>query len=221
VRVLCAIFDLDGTLVDSLEDLATALNQALVDHGLPRAPLETVRTWIGGGARTLVAHAVAASQVDPSRVDGVLARFRVHYAAAPIVKTRLYPGIAEMLEQFVEAGVRLAVLTNKPHDLAVRICGPLLAPWPFGAIIGQREGVALKPDPRAALEIAEDLGVEPARCVFIGDSDVDIETAHAAGMRAVGVSWGFRPRAELERARPSLIVHEPVGLTQLLDPIAG
>ncbi|MDB4961246.1 MAG: Phosphoglycolate phosphatase [Myxococcales bacterium] len=216
--MLCAIFDLDGTLVDSLEDIASALDRALVDHGLPRPALETVRTWIGGGARNLVEHAITASQVDASRVDGVLARFRVHYAASPIVKTRLYPGIDAVLEQFVEAGVRLAVLTNKPHDLAVRICGPLLAPWPFGAIVGQRDGIPMKPDPRAALAIATDLGVAPADCVFIGDSDVDIATAHAAGMRAVGVSWGFRPRAELERARPSLILDEPIGLTRLLPP---
>ena len=214
--IRAALFDLDGTLVDSLADIALALSLALADHALPKPSLDTVRTWIGGGARNLVAHAIDAARLAPDMVDVVLARFRVHYAAAPIVETRLYPGLAPILDELVGAELRLAVLTNKPHDLAVRICGPLLAPWPFGVIVGQRPGIALKPDPGAALEIAAQLGVPPEDCAFVGDSAIDLDTARAAGMRAVGVTWGFRPRAELEACHPWLVIDEPAGLRALL-----
>jgi phosphoglycolate phosphatase len=214
--IRAVLFDLDGTLVDSLADIASALSAALADHALAKPSLDTVRTWIGGGARNLVAHAIDAARLAPNMVDVVLARFRVHYAAAPIVETRLYPGLAPVLDELVGADLRLAVLTNKPHDLAVRICAPLLAPWPFGMIVGQRPGIALKPDPGAALEIAAQLGIPPEDCAFVGDSAVDLETARAAGMRAIGVSWGFRPRAELEACHPWLVIDEPAGLRALL-----
>ena len=214
--IRAVVFDLDGTLVDSLADIASALSAALTDHSLPKPALDTVRTWIGGGARNLVAHAIDAARLAPDMVDVVLARFRVHYAAAPIVETRLYAGLPPVLDELVGADLRLAVLTNKPHDLAVRICGPLLAPWPFGVIVGQRPGVALKPDPGAALEIATQLGVPPEDCAFVGDSAVDLDTARAAGMRAIGVTWGFRPRAELEACNPWLVIDEPGALRVLV-----
>jgi phosphoglycolate phosphatase len=204
------IFDLDGTLVDSLEDLAAALDAALVDHGLPTPTRAQVRTWVGGGARALVAHAVTAAQVDP-----VLARFAVHYAAAPVVRTVLYPGLAPVLDELA-AGHRLAVLTNKPEPLAVAICGRLLARWPFAIIHGQRPGVPLKPDPTSALAIAHALAVEPAACAVIGDAPTDVATAHAGGMRAVGVTWGYRSRAELTAARPTLLVDRPEELRALV-----
>jgi len=214
--IRAVLFDLDGTLVDSLADIASALSLALADHGLEKPAIEVVRTWIGGGARNLVAHAIDAARLQPDMTDRVLARFRIHYAAAPIVETRLYAGIAPILDELTVADLRLAVLTNKPHELAVQICGPLLAPWPFGAIVGQRPGIALKPDPGSALEIATDLGIPPDDCAFVGDSAVDLETAKAAGMRAVGVTWGFRPRSELLALDPWLLVDEPAGLRALL-----
>src|SRR5262245_66676558 len=117
--------DLDGTLVDSLEDIARALDAALADHGLALPRRDEVRSWIGGGARNLVTRAV-----DTSQVDSVLARFRVHYGASPVLHTQLYPGLAAVLDRFVAAGVRLAVLTNKPQELTRAICDRLLARWP-------------------------------------------------------------------------------------------
>lgn len=204
------LFDLDGTLVDSLDDIAEALVAALADHGVAEPPRGTICTWIGGGARQLVAHAVAPDLVEP-----VLARFRVHYAARPIVHTHLYAGMEAVLDAFVAAGHALAVLTNKPHDLAVAICAPLLAPWPFRAIVGARPGVPLKPDPAAAITLAAELGVPPASCTMVGDSGIDLEMAHAAGMQAVGVSWGYRPRAELAAANPALLADAPAELLAL------
>jgi phosphoglycolate phosphatase len=206
------LFDLDGTLVDSLDDITSALVLALADHGLPAPDRETVRTWVGGGARNLVARAVAPALVEP-----VLARFRVHYAASPVVHTALYPGIAELLDALTASGVALAVLSNKPHALTEQIAERLLARWPFQHVHGHRDGVPLKPDPTAALQIARALDVAPEACAFVGDSDVDVLTGRAAGMTSIAVSWGFRPRAELEATAPSLLVDTPHALWQHLQ----
>jgi len=201
------IFDLDGTLVDSLEDIAVALDRALDDHGVARPTRETLRTWVGGGMPNLIAHAV-----EPARVEPVLARFRAHYAAALVVHSHLYAGIPELLERLAAAGTVLGVLSNKPHALTVEIAGKLLARWPFAAIAGHRAPMPLKPAPDAALAMARELGVAPADCAFVGDSAFDILTAHAAGMLPVGVTWGFRPRTELADARAAHIVDAPADL---------
>jgi phosphoglycolate phosphatase len=206
------LFDLDGTLVDSLDDIAAALVAALADHDLPAPAREQVRAWIGGGARTLVARALAGR--GDALVEPVLDRFRVHYAAAPVVHTHVYAGLPAVLDRMVSAGRTLAVLTNKPHDLAVRICDALLAPWPFAVIAGARSGVPLKPDPTPARLVAAELDVAPEACALVGDAGTDIETARAAGMIAVGVSWGFRPRDELSGAQ--LVCDEPAQLGALV-----
>jgi phosphoglycolate phosphatase len=207
------VFDLDGTLVDSLDDIAAALVAALADHDLPAPSRDQVRGWIGGGAGTLVKRALAAGGRD-ELVEPVLARFRVHYAAAPVIHTRVYAGLPAVLDRMVSAGRTLAVLTNKPQDLAARICEALLAPWPFAVIAGQRPGVPLKPSAEPALRVAAELGVAPDACALVGDAGTDVETAHAAGMIAVGVSWGFRPRAELAGA--ALVCDEPAQLVALV-----
>ncbi len=200
------IFDLDGTLVDSLPDIAAALGSAMVELGLTPPGREIVRTWIGGGARNLVVQAVA-----PGLVDAVYARFQLHYAARPCVDTVVYPGLGAVLDRLTGP---LAVLTNKPHKLAVRICEQLLAPWQFRAFVGHRDGVPLKPDPTAALQLARELGVAPADCALVGDAGTDIATARAAGMRAIGVSWGYRPRADLAGA--DAIADDPAQLAAAL-----
>lgn len=212
-NIQAVIFDLDGTLVDSLDDIASALGGALGDAGLAAPPTAEVRTWIGDGARNLVARAVA-GRAD---VEAVLASFRERYRAAPIVRTRLYDGLAAALDVVAAPGRSFAILSNKPHELTTLIAERLLAAWPFAAVFGQRTGMPLKPDPAAALVAAAELGVKPERCAFVGDSGVDIETARAAGMRAIAVSWGFRPRAELEAAGADVIVDRP---DQLADALA-
>lgn len=210
-----ALFDLDGTLVDSLADLGAALASALAGVGLAPPDDAALRTMIGLGARTLVERAVA-GRAD---VDRVLADFRDAYRARPIVETRLYPGIASALDRLTDAGLTFAVVSNKPHDLTVTLAAQLLAPWPFAAIYGQRPAVPLKPDPTAALCAADELGVPPTTCAFIGDSAVDIATARAAGMRAIGVAWGFRGRAELDAADADVVVDEPAALvTAITSP---
>ena len=212
-NIQAVIFDLDGTLVDSLDDIASALGGALGDAGLPAPATATVRGWIGDGARNLVARALD-GRAD---VDAVLARFRERYRAAPIVRTRLYDGLAAALDLLAAPGRSFAVLSNKPHELTQVIAERLLAAWPFAAVFGQRQGMPLKPDPAAALVAADELGVRPARCAFVGDSAVDMHTARAAGMRAVGVTWGFRPRAELEAAGADAIIDHPAQLAAAIN----
>lgn len=211
------IFDLDGTLLDSLDDIRDALVATLGVAGDAAPDRDTVRRWIGGGARELVAHALAArasaapvpAAAAEAEIDATLAAFRDRYHAAPVVHSRLYDGVAEVLDALVAAGRPLAVLTNKPHALTQEIAAIVLARWPWRAIVGQRPGGPLKPDPAAAAPVLDALGVAPAACVMVGDSDIDVHAARAVGMRAVAVSWGFRPRAELVASTPDALVDAP------------
>jgi phosphoglycolate phosphatase len=195
-RIRAAIFDLDGTLVDSLADIGAALAVAMTQHGLPALSLAELRTIIGEGARALVDRAVA------GRVDAtpVFAAFRDAYRARPIGDTRLYDGIAAALDELAEAGLTFAIVSNKPHDLTRHLAERLFAAWPFAAVYGARPEMPLKPDPTVALCCADELGVAADRCAFIGDSAIDVATARAAEMRAVAVAWGFRPKSELADA---------------------
>ena len=204
------IFDLDGTLVDSLDDIALHLNAMLVGRGLePRSRAE-IGEWVGYGAEQLVIRAVP----HPEDVADALAAFRASYRARPVVHTHVFAGLQAVLDD-IARDRKVAVLSNKPHELTVAVCDALLARWSFAAVVGQRAGRPHKPDAAALLEVAAQLAVAPGECVMIGDSEVDIQTARAAGVPSVGVSWGLRPLAVLEAARPDFVVHTPEELRAL------
>jgi len=206
-----AIFDLDGTLVDSLPDIAWHLNAALADAGLATYSNAEIRTWVGSGAAQLVARAV----VGPDRIADVLSRFRVHYRAAPYARTSVFAGLAEALDH-IGVERELAILSNKPHDLVVTIAEALLSRWPFREILGEQPGTPRKPDPQALLGIAKSLGLPPEACVLVGDSEIDVATARAAGMPSVAVTWGLCDPHVLEGA--THIVTTPAELAQLFGP---
>ncbi len=188
-----AILDLDGTLVDSLDDLALAVNAALGEVGLPPRPIEEVRTFVGEGARRLVERAVGASV---HLVEPALAAWWRHYEAHCLDRTRPYPGIPAVL---AGAGRVLAVHTNKPGRLARKILGGVGLLDRFAAVLGGDEAPR-KPDPTGTLELLARLGGAPADAVFVGDSRIDVATARAAGVRLVAVTWGFAARADLAAA---------------------
>lgn len=208
MRIRAAIFDLDGTLVDSLGDIAHALGAAMAVYGLPAPPLADVRGWVGDGARSLVARAVGAL----ADVDAVHGAFREAYRSAPLTHTRLYDGLAGALDELAARGLTFAIVSNKPHELTRVLAEAMLEPWPFAVVFGQRANLPLKPDPTVALIAADELGLAPASCAFVGDSGIDVATARAAEMRAVAVSWGFRPRHELVAAAPDALVDAPDAL---------
>ena len=192
------IFDLDGTLTDTLESLTYSVNETLKELNLSEISSEQCKAFVGHGARYLIEQALIASGDKKlehiEEAMSIYARiFKVNctYHVAP------YEGIADMLNVLKEAGVKLAVLSNKPHVQTVSVVTSFFEEGLFSHVQGQVDGVPRKPDPTAAWMIAEKLQVEKEACVYVGDSDVDMLTANAAGMVSVGVTWGFRPKQVL------------------------
>jgi phosphoglycolate phosphatase len=207
-------FDLDGTLADTIGDIAASMNQALARAGRPGHDLERYRRMIGEGVTVLARRALGPGReaLVPDLVDA----FRDIYRQRLLVETRPYPGVVELLSALREREVPLAVLSNKPHAATVAIVEGLFGADAFHAIAGEQEGTPKKPDPTAALALARLLAVPPARCFLVGDSPVDVETARNAGMASVGVSWGFRPVEELREAGAGSILERPAELLALL-----
>lgn len=207
------IFDLDGTLIDSLEDIARALNGALSAHGLPTHALQAYRHFVGEGVANLVKRSLPQDQ--GALFDAVMADYRVRYAEKMIACTRPYAGVAEVLVALQRRRVKLGVLSNKP-DLATQRLVAHFFPRTFDAVHGERMGLPRKPDPRTALEMAALLGVRPGECAFVGDTKIDMETARAARMLPVGVTWGFRDEQELRTSGAQRIVHRAEELLSAL-----
>ena len=192
------IFDLDGTLADTLEDIADSMNAALLQLGQPTHTRDAYRSMVGEGVVSLALRALPPEQKH--LLDEAVAGFRAHYEAHIVDHTRLFPQAAKVLDALVARGQKIAVLSNKFDAMTQRIVQKCLAGWPIAVVFGERAGVPRKPDPTAALEIATKLGIEPSRIAFVGDTRIDMETAVNAGMYGVGVQWGFRAREELEGA---------------------
>jgi phosphoglycolate phosphatase len=184
------IFDLDGTLIHTIEDIAGAANKMFARHGLPEHGLEYYLRWIGNGAVKFIERAHG-EPVSDEQLKAYVAEFKEIYAANLHDKSRVYEGVPELLDELVSRGIKISVLSNKPHKLTRRVCEFYLSEWPFDPVLGQREEVPRKPDPAGATEIAEGWGMAPERILFVGDSDNDILTAQAAGMHPLGVSWGY------------------------------
>lgn len=209
-----ALFDLDGTLLDSLADIAGAMNFSLSQHGLPTHAADAYRIYVGAGVEQLVANAVPAAH--PELHASVLKTYRACYAERLFDCTRPFPGIPEALEMLEREGFRLGVLSNKLHAPTQLLVERLLPRIPVAAVFGERSGVARKPDPAGALALARELGAPPARCAFVGDTPVDMETARSAGMFAVGVTWGFREGPLLEAHGAQALVEDAEALVEVL-----
>jgi len=217
MRIKGVIFDLDGTLLDTLRDLATSVNQALAQMGFPAHPLEAFRGFIGDGSRQLVTRALPPQRRAPETVTACLQIYRSHYDRHWHDQTRPYPGITVLLQTLQAMDLKLAVLTNKPHDLAVQCIAYFFPATPFHPVHGQREGHPIKPDPQAARAVSGQMQIAPESCILVGDSGVDMAAARAAGMSPVGALWGFRRRAELEHAGARGCIQAPQELLAWLD----
>lgn len=220
-KPLGIIFDLDGTLLDTLEDLADSVNAVLAGEGFTLHPVEAYRYFVGDGASVLIGRVLPETHRDGETHARCLARFREEYAMRWNLKTRPYEGIAEMLSQIHTLGIRMAVLSNKPHDATVQCVTALLRGAEFDIVQGQREGVARKPDPAGALAIAHALQIEPAQFWYLGDTGTDMQTAVSAGMFPMGAAWGFRTKEELKRSGARVILESPRQLLGLLDGKRG
>jgi len=210
------VFDLDGTLLNTIEDLANSMNSVLKAKGYPVHDIEAYKYFVGDGMRTLVERALPEDKRNAAAIDEGLSAMQAEYARRWAEKTTLYPGIASLLDGLNETGINCAVLSNKQDTFTKQVVEKFLADWPFYPVFGERQGVPKKPDPAGALEIARILETRPEECLYLGDSGVDMRTANAAGMYAVGVLWGFRKADELLENGAKALVADPLQVLEML-----
>jgi len=204
------LFDLDGTLLDTLEDLGNSVNRVLAEKEFPTHDLDLYRYFVGDGALMLITRALPKQKRKTEVIQSCVDAFQQDYSQNWKVKTKLYDGIAEMLDELVTRNLKLAVLSNKPHKFTKQSVDKLLSNWRFEIVLGQRDAVPRKPRPEGALEIAEHLNTKPENILYLGDSAVDMQTATAAGMFPVGVLWGFRSAKELNDSGAKALLERPL-----------
>jgi phosphoglycolate phosphatase len=217
MKIRAVICDLDGTLLDTLEDLADSVNAMLAEQGFPVHPTGAYRYFVGDGAAVLVSRVLPEEHRDESIQKVCLRRFREEYAVRWKNKTRPYGGVLPTLATIQKLGIKLAVLSNKPQDATELCVRELLPGIRFDAVMGQTDGRPSKPDPAGALTIAEQLGVMPQEVLYLGDTATDMKTAVAAGMYPVGVLWGFRTADELKAHGAKILIARPEDVVALLN----
>lgn len=211
------IFDLDGTLLNTIADLATATNQALQHYGYPTHEVDAYRFFVGNGINKLFERALPESERTEENILKIRSQFVPYYDIHNADLSRPYPGIAELLEALQQKGIRIAVASNKYQAAARKLIAYYFPTIRFAEVLGQREGVPTKPDPAIVNDILAQTGVKREEVLYVGDSNVDMQTAHNAGVTAVGVSWGFRPRTELEALHPAHIIDKAEELLAFLN----
>jgi phosphoglycolate phosphatase len=210
------IFDLDGTLLDTLGDIAGAANTVLTQHGFPTHPIAAYRQFVGEGVQVLMTRALPPDHRDEVTVHACLKTMKVEYVRHLNQTAQPYPGIVQLLPLLRKRGLHLAVLSNKPDEFTTRCVVDIFGSELFDPILGLRADRPRKPDPAGALEIAARWGVAPAAILYLGDSGTDMQTAAAAGMFSVGVLWGYRDRAELIGAGARTLLASPEELVRSL-----
>ena len=212
-----AIFDLDGTLTDTLESIAVAGNKTLESIGLEARSIEEYKYFAGDGADTLVRRMlVAAGETECKLFDKAYNFYRKEFAIDCTYNVEPYDGIMDMVKALKEKGLKLAVLSNKPHARTVEVVYKYFKEDIFDFVQGQIDGINKKPDPQGALSIAKKLGVDTSECIYVGDTDVDMKTGKSANMYTVGVLWGFRDEKELIENGADKIVSKPNEIVELI-----
>lgn len=214
-RFSLVLFDLDGTLVDTAEDIAAALNAALGEGGFPALPTPSVVGYIGNGAAKLVQRALPPTETPAVDQDELVRRFKKHYAANVCDRSRLYPGVAALLAR-LPRDLPLAVLTNKPGDLARPLLDTLGIGARFQHVIGDGDGFARKPAPDAVQWLCHRQGVASSSVLVVGDGLPDVQVARAAGCAVAAATWGYTPRDALAAEQPTFIVDAPAAVADLV-----
>lgn len=216
-RKKLVIFDLDGTLINSVADLGQATNHALQLHGFPMHDLSKYNYFVGNGVTKLIERALPEQFRDEATIEKVKSGFLDYYMRHKTDLTRPYDGIPELLHALQEKGVKIAVASNKFIAGTQALVKGFFPDIDFCAVLGQREGVPIKPDPYIANEAMQLAGVGRGDCLYVGDTATDMQTASNAGLESVGVSWGFRPVSELKDAGAAHIIDKPAELLSLVD----
>ena len=206
------LFDLDGTLLNTLDDLADSMNASLIRFGFPSHPVDTYKYLIGDGLRNLVLRALPEQNRDETTINKIADAEREEYGRNWANKTHPYEGVPELLDALTARKISICILSNKPDDFTHIIVQKFLSNWKFAAVQGQNKDTPVKPNPAGANQIAQRLGLAPANFLYVGDSNTDMQTANAAGMFPVGVLWGFRPKDELMQAGAKALVGRPEDL---------
>lgn len=210
------IFDLDGTIADTVESIAHVGNQTLRAFGLPEIPVKDYNFYAGDGADVQVKRMLAAVPGgDKVDYEEVRTQYRKWFAENPFYHVKPYDGILELLEGLKAQGIKIAVLSNKPHGAAVEVVHKIFGQDMFHKIQGQTSEIPRKPSPIGALAVAKEFGALPQECLYCGDTNTDMDTGKAAGMFTIGVTWGFRPRTELEEHHADKIVDQPSEILEM------
>ncbi len=211
------IFDLDGTLLDTLEDIAISTNYVLKIFGKEPIPVEKYKYLVGEGAPKLIRDVLP--DVSKDEMQRAFELYEKHYATQYDKNTKLYGGISKLLTFLQKKGLKMSILSNKPNSFTKLCAVKYLRDWKFEAVYGIRDGIPRKPDAAGAFEILKELKLEPNECLFMGDTKIDMITAKNADIDSIGVLWGFRDRAELEKNGAKYIVKTPSDAIKLLGEL--
>lgn len=216
IKFRAILFDLDGTLLDTLEDLANSMNVVLSIHGMKTFPVDDYRYFVGKGLGELIRSVLPDNKVSDERVEEFLVEMRKEYTERWAENTRPYPGIPDLLDKLQKMNLPMAVLSNKADDFTNIMVKTLLSKWQFQIIRGLKDDLPPKPDPASALWIAQQIKILPGDFIYVGDTGIDMQTANAAGMYAVGAVWGFRTAEELKENGAKTLIENPLQLLDLL-----
>lgn len=210
------VFDLDGTLINSLEDLADSANWMLLQHGYPTHPVDAYRYFVGDGMRKLIERILPPEERNDVRIEQCKAEFVAYYTIHMEDKTVVYPGMIELLKELKDRGLKIAVATNKVHVAVAPLMAKYFPGIRFDSMIGQREGIPVKPHPQIMYDILKETDCQPSETLHVGDTATDMQLAHSAGVTPVGVLWGYRPLEELQEAGAKFIIEKPEELLGLV-----
>lgn len=210
------VFDLDGTLINSLEDLADSANWMLLQHGYPTHPVDAYRYFVGDGMRKLIERILPPEERNDVRIEQCKAEFVAYYTIHMEDKTVVYPGMIELLKELKDRGLKIAVATNKVHIAVAPLMAKYFPGIRFDSMIGQREGIPVKPHPQIMYDILKETDCQPSETLHVGDTATDMQLAHNAGVTPVGVLWGYRPLEELQEAGAKFIIEKPEELLGLV-----